>query len=72
MLIQPLPKYFKLKAKKEYKLQKLFLSTKQKKKKMNKYSNSNKTELKILINIIGQCIAEVHMETLPYAYLVKD
>ena len=39
---------------------------------MNKYSNSNKTELKILINIIGQCIAEVHMETLPYAYLVKD
>ena len=39
---------------------------------MNKYSNSNKTELKILINIIGQCIPEVHMETLPYAYLVKD
>lgn len=33
MLIQPLTKYFKLKAKKECKLLKLLLSTKQKKKK---------------------------------------
>ena len=52
MLIQPLTKYFKLKAKKECKLLKLLLSTKQKKKKKkNKYSNSKKTELRILINI---------------------